>query len=925
MQWNAFRSCVSHLSVKDQGRLEQAFKLGREMHGDQKRMSGEPYFSHPIAVAQILAGMGGDADTIIAALLHDTIEDTDLKLEIIEKKFGDSVAVLIDGVTKLSEEDVKLKPKEDEQIETLRKMFTLMQKDIRIMIIKLADRLHNMQTAEYLPAGKRNALAQETLDVYVKIAERLSMQQLRNELEGLCLSTLKPTLFNELTSIRQQNEETGQISLKKMERAIKKLNGTLPKRLAMKYEPKTWPKVRAQHDIREGPVTGISAITIVFICPEILDCFHILGVLHQLWKRESLSFQDFINSPRINGYRGLHTTIILEDGIRVRCKIRTEMMQEYARAGVAKYCFDSKSKGFMSYVDWTQRIAPLSEDTVERSEDFWESLKSDILGESILIHGPGDQTVQLPKESTALDGAFYFFGDKALKVQDIIVNGNPVKFYEPLPYACSVAATFSRKEQVDFSWLQYVNTGTASALIHKGLAKAPHSQKQEFGKKLLDQALKEHGRVGINELTVQTLEEAAKQMGPHSAIKLFEQIAEGKVQAREAALLLVPKYKNGKGNFANKRKWTVNISYPLVLSDEVTKILRTFRPRKLTYKILNKTKGKVRAEYSLSMQQQQQLRSLLNTILQDGGWSLHPSSRGRNIVIAFITLLMLWGLDPVVAHIILQQKTVDAFELTLIRFITLSACATLVFSAQSLIQRRSFKPLSPFDPWLLWSAIALFLTAFCSYLALSNIPATQYILYIIAGIVLGAVIDCINKRIRGVYKKRTKRCVRVIGSFALILAAIAVLSYLHPISPLNMLFAALSGVGFAVYSHTSKSFLQKKAMVTARYPAFLFWLSLICLVFSLALAPLHSFDHIHSPSLITLSVLFVIVFNAIPYFLFFEIIRRVEGTFLDNTLPFVYIATAIGEILVTGSLTPLIVLPFILVFFWQFAVYLRSS
>jgi len=256
---------------------------------------------------------------------------------------------------------------------------------------------------------------------------------------------------------------------------------------------------------------------------------------------------------------------------------------------------------------------------------------------------------------------------------------------------------------------------------------------------------------------------------------------------------------------------------------------------------------------------------------------------------------------------------------------TLSVCAAAVFATQSLLQKRNLKPLSPFDPWLLASAVALFLTAICSYLALTGIPATQYILFIIAGIVLAAVIECLRARKQEKNKKRKKKCTQVFFSFALIVAGIAILYHLQPIAPLNLLFAAVSSLGFALYSQTSERFLRKKAMVTARYPAFLFWLSLICLVFSLCLIPFHNFHHQHPPLLITSAVLFIIIFNAIPYFLFFEISRRVEGTFLDNTLPFVYLVTAAGEILVTGSLIPLIILPFILVFFWQFAVYLRSN
>jgi len=222
MQWKEFQSHIRHLAAKDLQRVERAFELGKEVHKGQKRKSGEPYFNHPIAVADKLADMGADADTIIAALLHDTIEDTPLTLDDVEKEFGTTVAILINGVTKLSSEDVATKSSLDEQIETLRKIFILMQEDVRIMVIKLVDRLHNMQTVEFLSEARQKAQAQETMEVYVKIADRLCMQDLRDELEGLYLSILEPKTAQELSLLRAQNEQLGQSIIKKMQEKVRK-------------------------------------------------------------------------------------------------------------------------------------------------------------------------------------------------------------------------------------------------------------------------------------------------------------------------------------------------------------------------------------------------------------------------------------------------------------------------------------------------------------------------------------------------------------------------------------------------------------------------------------------------------------------------------------------------------------------------------
>ena len=917
MQWNVFHSHVSYLSAKDQKRVKKAFALGKEAHKDQRRRSGEPFFTHPIETAHLLADMDGDADTIIAALLHDTIEDTDLKISVIEKEFGKNVSTLIDGITKLRKEDVEKKPRADEQIETLRKMFTLMQKDIRIMVIKLSDRLHNMQTAEFLRETKQHDLAQQTLDIYVKIAERLNMQNMRNELEALCLSILKPELFSKLNDIRQMNEEKGHSILKKMEQAMKKVNTSPSKWMKMEYERKAWPNIQAQFEAGEGPATGISTVTIDIICKDVPGCFQALGITHQLWKREVLSFKDYINSPQTNGYRGLHTTVILEDGTRVRCKIRTEEMQEYALRGITKYCFDNTVKGFTEYINWVERIAPLAEDTVERSEDFWDSLKSDILGEAVLIHGPGDQTMMVPKDASALDAICYFYKKTALKTEAIYINGAPVKFYEKVSYACTIGATFAKTDQVDFSWLKYVNTGIASALIRKSLSKNPQPEKQRLGKEKLNEALLGYGRVGLEEVKSDTLTLAAANLGQKNSSALFSSIAEGTVDPTEVALLLLPKGKHKKAVNLRKEKWSLSVTYPLNRNDEITKVLQSFYSQKLNYSVQSGTHGHLRAQYLLSRKQQQEMREILTTMLGNNDWSLKLTSSMTHLKLGLCALLVLWGLDPVIARIILQRGISPA-DLTLIRFIAIFGVATLVFSIQSLFHEIKLKRLSPLEPSLLLSGIALFCTALFSYLALSIISATQYILFVVAGVMLATFVECILK------KHKQRNCTNIVISFLTVLAGIGVLSTLQNFTLQSTLYAIGGSVGFSVYSYASRQFLKEKAMVTARYPAFLFWLSLIGLLLSASLLP-HSSPHSLTLEQMAPPILFVLVFSALPYFLFFEILRSTEDSFLDNALPFVCIATAIGETVVTRSVAPLIILPFILTFLWQFAVHLRSK
>jgi GTP pyrophosphokinase len=497
MRWTDLKSHLRHLKEVDLKRIEEAFELGKTVHEGQMRKSGEPYFSHPVAVAEMLAEMDADADTIIAALLHDSIEDTNLTLQKIEAQFGESAAALIDGLTKLEMKDLHQTITLDQQIESLRKIFTLMQQDVRIMVIKLVDRLHNMQTVEFLSPERQKAMAKETMEVYVKIADRLCMQEIGGQLEALCLAVQDPDLLKKLLARRERNLPLGKKISHAMEKKMSEDAGAkVP--LDVQFEPSSWERLQTQIRSGEGAITGAPPFSVAVVTDSIENCYKIMGVLHQLWQREILSFQDFINSPAINGYRGLHTTVIMEDGTRVRCKIRTEEMHFYARKGIVAHCFDGKATGLMEYLPWLQRISPLSADTRDRSENFWQSLQSDVLGESIVVHGPGDETVMLPNGATALDAAFYLFSETALRTKTIVLNGKTVPFHTPLEYADSLEAHFSTKHTVNHEWFSWVSTGMARANIRRALVAQPIAQKIEQGKRLLQEEFDRYGAGSVD-------------------------------------------------------------------------------------------------------------------------------------------------------------------------------------------------------------------------------------------------------------------------------------------------------------------------------------------------------------------------------------------------------------------------------------------
>ncbi len=920
MQWNEFRVHVRHLSLRDLPRVMEAFRLGEKVHRGQKRKSGEPYFTHPVAVAHMLADMGADAETIIAALLHDTVEDTDLTLEDIDRQFDGSVKTLIEGVTKLSQEDIKGRPSLNEQIETLRKMFTLMERDIRIMVIKLVDRLHNMQTIQFLPLEKQRALAKETQEVYVRIADRLCMQDLRDELENLTLPILQEETFNTLAELRTQAETLADEKL-----------GTIRSRLHERrdmhdieiiHEPKSWENLQRQYESHSAAVTGLANFTAVFVCQTITDCYHVMGVLHQVWKRELLSFQDFINSPAINGYRGLHTTIILEDGTRVRCKIRTQEMHEYARKGVASVCFRVEPGAMTAFLPWTTRISPLAHDSQERSSDFWLSLQSDILGKSFVIHGPGDEAISVPQDSTALDGAFYLLRDNALRLEAIRVNGVDVTLSHALKHGDTLDAVLGERQTVSLAWLSHVHSGLATATIRAALAQSlPPSEKVKLGKTMLQEALRQGRKGFIEEFNETALNESIQQLGYENLSELYLAIGEGRMDPHDAyrAVFSITSERTT-ANGSSGANVAQTIVFRAVLTNPATlvklfDVYRRHQERVVGVQIgpSNGEGSEIRMKMDLSPDA---LRSFEEEMASVGAQSIRRARAGWNLpyVFAIGLLVTLWGLDPVLARQIVQS-TVTPIDLTVIRFLTFFAFSSLYFLRQKITQRQRLKPLSPLEPTLLLSTLSLFSTAVFTYVTLKGLTASQYILLVVSGLSFVSVLrECWQKQWRP-YS---------LASLGILITASVVSLSIQKTEALYVFAGMGSALSFGLYSLLSKRFQDEVGFVRERYPAFLFWISAGCLILCLPLFPLLHLQDISATGGI-LTILFALVFAVFPYAIYFECMRRFPNATLNMTLPLVVLSTVIGEIAISHAWSWVTALPLVALITSQMAVRLVSA
>jgi len=866
--------------------------MGKDAHGAQRRKSGEPYFTHPIAVSHLLADMGADADTIVAALLHDSIEDTDLTLEVIDKEFDGSVTELVDGVTKLDEADLKDKPTLEQETESVRKIFTYMKQDVRIMIIKLADRLHNMQTVDHLGEERSKEWAQETLDLHVKIADRFSMREFRDELEALCLQTVDPNLYSELLKVLKKNERASEKIIKEINNTLKEKRPDIIKSLEIKHEHKSWGRLGIQMETEGAAATGVTTATAVFVCKDIPECYQILGALHQNWNREKLSFEDFINAPMINGYRALHTTIILHDGTRVRCKIRTEKMDEYSQKGITTMCFDSEAAGLLDYLPWTDRIATLAEDTADRSAQFWESLQSDILGDTIIVYGPNDRSVALPKGATALDGVFYLFGNKALNVKNIKVDGVEVDYSAPLDEVSALQVEFEDKPKLDRDWLQYLKTGFAVAEVRTALAQQSNKQKFNIGKDLLQNALDEHRKGFIEEFNQEVFLNALQTLGYTSIKEAYIAIADGHLEPDEVFdAIFKPK---------NKSKDTASsiykIRYTHVLDD--TEILRKVMT---VYQKYNKFFRKFSINHrpqlnigTVDLKAQitpEQMKKLVSDLESAGAITVTVLSSSP-VLRAFLGIcltFMLWGLDPVVAKHIMHAHSVSPINMTLVRFWSLTCLSAIFLVIQ---RRRGVMPQTPIpirNPSLWISVVLLVVVALSTYIALLTTPATHYTIPMTAaGLV---TITMVNK---------SKRLLFLMTWLLLIIGNVFLITE-SPTWPITgMIFTFLAVVSFTVFSIVSEHY-KRREQVGARSMQYFFVLSILCFLVSLPLAPYSTLFNL-APRVLTEMIVFSIIFVGTPYYLYYIFLTQREMDFVFRYSFLIIPATILGQLLLKQSI-----------------------
>lgn len=524
----------------DQDLLVRAYKYSEAAHAGQVRHSGEPYITHCVEVARILADLQLDSYTVAGGLLHDIVEDTDVTVEDIEREFGKDVAQIVDGLTKIA--NLPMSSREERQVENYRKLLISIARDVRVILIKLADRLHNMRTLDWLAPEKRQRIAQETRDLYAPMAHRFGMAQMRWELEDLAFKYLEPEGYRTLAKL---------VAAKRAEREalIAQMKEPLEKRLAeagieaveITGRPKHLWSIYKKMQVRDRPYEDIyDLLAIRVIVPSVVECYHALGVIHDGWTPVQERIKDYIAQPKSNGYQSIHTTVWGPGRQLFEIQIRTREMHRTADYGIAAHwLYKENAKGsdeLDRHLTWFRQVLELQMDA-ETPGEFLEFLKLDLYQDEIFVFTPTGDVIQLPRGATPLDFAFAVHSQVGARCSGAKVNGRIAPLSRELKNSETVEILTSPNAKPSRDWLAHVRTGKARHRIRQLLRLEEHSSAMRLGREIIERELR---RRRLPKVDDEKLLPVARQLKLKDASHLIASVGAGDIQVSQVLKALHP-------------------------------------------------------------------------------------------------------------------------------------------------------------------------------------------------------------------------------------------------------------------------------------------------------------------------------------------------------------------------------------------------
>ncbi len=527
--------------------LTKAYVLSAKVHQGQVRLSGEPYLSHPMEVAGILADLKLDVDSIAAGLLHDAIEDSYTTLDELKGVVGEEVAGLVDGVTKIAH--ISFSSRKEEQAENYRKMILAMARDIRIVLVKLADRLHNMRTLEFQPPPRRAAIAQETLDIYAALAHRLGIDWIRTELENLSFLHLKPDLYKKIADYVTANQ-------KETDRYIQKVKGIIDEKLKEAgIRPDVKGRTKSSYGIYRKMETQKLSIDQVYdiigfriIVDSLADCYGALGIIHSLWRPVPGRFKDYIALPKANGYQSLHTTVIGPNGERVEVQIRSREMDSVAEQGIASHWRYKEGRATRpgggeqkddERFSWLRQLLEWQRD-LHDADEFLDSVKVDLFPDEVYVFTPKGEVKRLPKGATPIDFAYSVHTDVGNRCSGAKVNGKLVPLRYHLRNGDILEILTSPHQKPSKDWLDLVVTGRARNKIRLVIRQGERERSVDLGRDVLEREFRKADLNFSRMAKTGELKEVLAALNLKSVDALLAQVGYGKISAQNVLRRIVP-------------------------------------------------------------------------------------------------------------------------------------------------------------------------------------------------------------------------------------------------------------------------------------------------------------------------------------------------------------------------------------------------
>jgi len=524
----------------DKDRLWSAFHMGHDAHDGQKRRSGEPFFIHALTVIDILSDLRMDADTIIAGLLHDVVEDTDVSLNEVRTRFGDDVARMVDGVTKIS--DLRSHNPEARKAENYRKLVFTIAQDPRTVLIKMADRLHNMRTVQYLTADRQQGMARETVDVYAPLAHRFGLAKVKWELEDRAFKVLDPEAYYAVEQSVSQTRAEREILIEDMRRPLFEAMTEAGIKADITGRPKHFWSIHNKMLKQEVGIDGIyDLLAMRILVDSKVDCYHALGIVHSLFTPVQDRIKDFVATPKANMYQSLHTTVRTPTGRFLEIQIRTHDMHERSEIGIAAHWMykegeEGEAIDFTRMVEWLRQLMEFQEDVADPRE-FMESMKIDLFQDEVFAFSPAGDLFQFPRGSTPLDFAFEVHSEVGLHCVGAKVNGRIVSLTTPLENRDTVEILTNAKGHPSTSWLGIVKTSKSKHHIRRWIRSTQFLDSMRLGREILERELR---KLKITLKIDKDLLEVSQELGYNDTAKMLAAMGRGDLTSAKVLNRIAP-------------------------------------------------------------------------------------------------------------------------------------------------------------------------------------------------------------------------------------------------------------------------------------------------------------------------------------------------------------------------------------------------